>query len=291
MGSLVAWRLDQLGYNITWEDNRSEQVAWKVSTGAIPVMGDELSRKNLLAWHIWLKKKSFINKFVEPAIWTYCSVNPPHQAKLHTMQTVGPLKLTSAHSYHLNAQQFVLKTRKKFESVARDCGFGAGAKTLVIITHGFGDNIWKWSWGWSATVEVEFSPELNRAIERVDPGLRACFYLRRKFELPYLYPIPKTNLYYAGTTLITQQHPTSLDLTLKYENWRKKVQEFSGGHVRRIITETPPREGWRPMANPEAPLIEVIKPNTLRIRPQYGNGIRFFPTTFTALRQAIDERS
>lgn len=292
VGCLVAARFHLEGIDFTWSDTEAERTAWKVSTGAIPVFGDEQSHADRREWLRWYKQDdSFgrhIQHYMTKAVWCYTAQNPPHKARdigCRPKAEVGPIKVSNKCSLHMDVQRFVLETRQLFaRQRTPGVGWGSRRPRNLIVTHGFGSNIHAWSWGWSGQVVIELSDELQQALRRRRP----CFYLRNGYQLPYLYPVGREREYYAGTTLITQKQPRSLPIVPKLQVWRRHVEEYSGGHI--AIAGNVPHslgEGWRPMAALDAPLIERVGQHTLRIRPQYGNGLRHFPSTYRALREAM----
>ena len=282
VGCLVAHRLQAEGVEFTWHDVDAARTAWKVSTGAIPVFGDQQSHDDRQQWLAWYKA-GFLGHYMTKAVWCYAAQNPPHKAKdigCKAKATVGPITVSNKRSLHMDVQRFVTETRSTF----RRRQTPGRRQRDVIITHGFGENIHRWSWGWSAQVLIELSDELEHALG----GRRPCFYLRNGYQLPYLYPVGREREYYAGTTLVTQKQPRSLDIDPKLKTWLGHIREYSGQHiaVTSVIANTI-GEGWRPMADPDAPLIEHVDARTLRIRPQYGNAIRHFPSTMRALLEEL----
>ena len=291
MGCLVALRLQEEGIDFTWSDIDAPRTAWKVSTGAVPVFGDEFSHQNRIEWLAWLQRSSWIRHYVARTTWCYSAVNPPHRAAdvgCRPKEEIGPIKISNKKSLNMDVQSFVEDTRKLFKDARRKMGDVAEVdrpkRATTVITHGFGENIAGWSWGWSAKVTIEMSEELQVALR----GRRPCFYLRAGYQLPYLYPVGLEREYYAGTTLITQRKPKSLALQPKFDTWLDHIEQQGGGHIAvTSVVRGSLMEGWRPMAHEDTPLIERLDRRLLRIRPQYGNGIRHFPSTMAALLEAL----
>lgn len=289
MGCLVALRLQEEGIDFTWSDIDAPRTAWKVSTGAVPVFGDTMSNRCRVQWLKWLKSRTHFGNhmrhYMAKTIWCYTAANPPHKASevgTRARRQVGPVQISNKQSANMDVQSFVLDTRSLYNALRRK---DKPRKRLTVITHGFGSNIAAWSWGWSAQVAIEMSAELQEALGHRRP----CFYLRNGYQLPYLYPVGLQREYYAGTTLITQKKPKSLPIEPKLKVWKQHVEDYTEGHVRVVkVIKGSLGEGWRPMAHEDAPLIESVDERTLRIRPQYGNGIRHFPSTMKALLEELN---
>lgn len=293
MGCLVACMLRQEGSKFTWEDTYvPDKVAWKASTGAILPFGDKQSQEDLKRWRSMLRSPDeplglWFLKYVTEARYCYVADQPPHNGKkvgIKAEEVVGNVKVSSATSLHMDVQTFVMETRRRFWKLERS----PADRAIRIVTHGFGANLWKWSWGWSAQVRVEFAKEWERACG----PLRPMLYGRKGYQLPYLYPVGHTGYYYAGTTLITQgSHPKTLEVQPKFDMWKQHIKEYTGGLAKvKAVRKGTMLAGWRPMPNPDDALVETFAiPPTVVIAPQYGNGIRWFPSTWDALVAAIEE--
>lgn len=280
IGSLTAMMMVAEGYSFRWDDvEEPHKVAWKACTGAIIPTGEALDMECRKWWH---DNRRMFSKTLERARWCYSAANPPHNGAKQgvvAVEEIGNIKISNVASYHLNAQVLVPSVRQNLEAWRRKPKKG----DRRVVAHGFGKHIWKWSWGWSAQVEIELDPVLREDLQ----GVRGCFYLRNGYQLNYLYPVPHTNRYYAGTTLITQKEPKSLELKPKYDKWLENVKKESSGLIK--ITKMFPKtlmEGWRPMANPDDPLVKEEK-GKLYLKPMYGNGIRHFPALWKALEEAL----
>lgn len=286
MGCLVACVAEQRGYQVSWEDNRSVRNAWQASTGAILPFGDDKSQQDLESWKRELFLLETIQPYLAEARYCYVAEQPPHKGRAAGVleeQRVGSVKISNVTSLHMDVQSFVSKTRRRLAHQERKQPRGS----MLVVTHGFGDNIHKWSWGWSAQVRVSFAARWSALCLPHVPML----YGRRGYQLPYLYPVGSTGYHYAGTTLITQSTPKSLPIKPKLDMWRSHIKDYTGGAARiTALRAGSLREGWRPMAHPEAELVErsPFGGNEVRIAPQYGNGIRWFPSTWKALEEAIN---
>lgn len=299
MGCLIACKLADEGIPFTWHDRETNRVSWKISTGAILPFGDERSISDLFSWHsdVFLPGNSETNygewmrRFMTMATYCYVTENPPHNgrrapARVAPIFIIGPIKVSNRFSIHLDVQSFVHETRQRFSS-HRTSGRERGQQ--LIVTHGFHrDTIHKWSWGWSARVKIRMSPKLKEALRSVSAANVPCCYFRRGFQLPYLYPVGATGWYYAGTTLITQNKPQKLEVQPKFDTWKQHIEEYSEGHV--TIRRMEPRslgQGWRPMAHPEADNVYRDEHGRIIVSPQYGSGIRWFPSTYEQLKELL----
>ena len=295
MGCLIAIALESEEIDFTWNDTDEgdeTRLAWKVSTGAILPFGDHESQLALKMWTDALEGDSFLGKWLQGNViqstFCYVSQNPPHNGAKFGIKAeaeVGGVKISNAYGWNMDVQTVVRNTRLYFHDKRRE---SAPKRSVTIVTHGFGPNIYKWSWGWSGLVHVRFTGTFlrHKAMRRRPP----LMYMRQGYQLPYLYKVGRraADLFYCGTTLITQSKPRSLPIEPKYETWEKNMMRAAGGVIDEIsLVPGSLKEGWRPMADPAQELVEADS-NGFVVKPQYGNGIRMFPLTYAELRDAID---
>jgi hypothetical protein len=303
MGAMIANALAADGISFTWHDTDpgdETRLSWKASTGAILPFGDAPSMDNLAAWTRRLEDPedafgAFMSAYMQKTTFCYNSDNPPHGGRKFGVAPKAELYgrdkqrvvISNAHGWNMDVQSMVEDTRHHFADGRKQ---GPPRNALVVRTHGFGDNIFKWSWGWSGIVRVRFSRDFLRhpAMDRRPP----LMYMRQGYQLPYLYKVGHgrgrdKDLYYCGTTLITQSRPKSLDVQSKYETWARNL-EAAAGHVIDDYTLVPGTlmEAWRPMADPQDDLIARTTEGII-VRPQYGNGLRMFPGTYDALMDVL----
>jgi hypothetical protein len=279
VGCGLAWFLHKMGREFTWSDTDAPHTAWRACTGTIYPSGED---RDQYAWHIWRQwirdPKSPYRFVTEEALYWYCTKAAPHGYKLtgvpsgqRLSDTVGPLKLHEQVSFHLNAQRFVEWTREQFLPL-RMAGFPTGDQ--LIISHGFNERAKRYLWGWSQHVELDTSalgPE------------RHCLYLRQgRFIMAYAYPIPGTNLHYAGSTLLVQSEPRKRMDFKDVERWKANFTKLSDGliPIKRMVGDVV--QGWRPSTGSVAdeskiPLWTRREDGALVVMPMWHSGVRWLP--------------
>lgn len=286
IGSLVALQLEAKGIDFTWHDADSGKTAWKASTGCVFPTGDEQDMKNLQHWDAMLRRKdvfsSVVSRCVETAQWTYISKHPPHSGAkigIKELGQVGPFHISDHRTLQFNVQRLVSKVRERYQelSVAEK-----PKDSILVVTHGSASAV-RYQWGWSINASLKLSKELEdwqRQLER-----RLCLYLRQGYATRYLYPKPRTSLYYGGTSSVSQNFPRPLDAHEHLKKWLEKIPEVTEGHVE-IVKYSEPTEGWRPVASELAPLVNS-RGRVVALRPMAGNGVRSFPELGDALMQRL----
>lgn len=277
MGSYLAWRLFIEGVDFTWNDTDRAITAWRACTGAIFPTGHAEDEEALGAWRAHLDDPGF-GHHLEEADYVFCTKAPPHGARYPWTPLAGDAKLASTRSIHLNAQLWVPYTRKVFAS-ARRMGRPAGAQ--LVITHGFGPRLERYMWGWTWPV---------RLLTTHDHGEhRPCIYFRRgRFVMAYAYPIPRTDLWYAGSSLISQRAAKPLTVQDKYRRWRDQFLELGEGYVQGVAPAGLPVQGWRPVpAADDTEWLSRQADGTLVARPLWHSGVRHAPHVFNALQEAL----
>jgi hypothetical protein len=277
MGCLVAWQLRERGIDFTWHDTEAKVNAWRACTGVIYPSGVGIDNHN---WWRWSKTISGpYAHWMEVATFCHYSQHPPHNGRSLVLDEVGGVRISDAHTFHLDAQSMVHQTRLQLADQRRSRNqYGR----LRIVTHGFSpERIGAWSWGWSAKVRLSLHPKLAAL------AYRPCLYMRDGFVLDYLYPVPQTDRWYAGTTLVTQREPKSLLVKPKYTAWYERMKRKADGafDVQREIPITL-EQGWRPMPKDDTPLVERVG-DTIYVRAQYGSGIRHFWTLWDKLEEYV----
>lgn len=282
LGCYLAHRLFADGVPFTWHDTDEEHTAWRACTGAIFPTGhadDEWARR---AWADHYFEAGF-REHMEVAAYVFCTKRPPHQGRYGFQPLAGEAKLGGEPSLHLNAQAWVPWTRKVFE----DRRIPHTAHTHLearrgprVITHGFGSRLARYMWGWTVPVRVLTTADIGRT--------RPCIYFRRgRFTMAYAYPIPGTGQWYAGSSLISQQVPRSLEIAPKFERWRRDFLELGEGYVLDVQQAGSPVEGWRPVpAKDDVPWVRKVG-DSLAVRPLWHSGVRHAPLIYRALQEAL----
>jgi hypothetical protein len=214
--------------------------------------------------------------WMETASYVYSSLHPPHGGR-YGFEDLGPVRVAHTSSLHLNAQSWVPEVRKRFLAQRLDAA-PHDAET-VVVTHGFGARLARFMWGWTVPVRVSCRQEWSQR--------QALYFRRGRFTMAYAYPIPGTDMWYAGSSLISQRSPKSLAVEDKFVRWRHSFLELGGGHVLGVARAGTPTEGWRPVpAKGDDAWIECVN-GRLTVKPCWHSGIRHAPLAYRALTEAL----
>lgn len=280
VGSMLGALLAAEGIEFTWNDIDAKPEGWRAGTGCVLPTGYEVDHQNLTMWmqHLGVGGEpdafgEWMQQFMDINRWCYISKAPPHQGKkagVEALAEVGPVKVSNSVTVNLNSQAMVEQTRERFADQRTE---KPKKKQTVIVSHGSATAI-RYTWGWSGIVKINESDELKEALH----GQRATYYLRKGVRIAYLYPVPHTNLYYAGTDIISQTNPKSLSIKPKYERWKGEVEERSGGLITvKALKKGSLKEGWRPIADSAEKFSWVGEDGTVYCRAMSGDGVRHFP--------------
>lgn len=130
---------------------------------------------------------------------------------------------------------------------------------------------------------------------------RPSFYLRKnRFQFAYCYPQPGSDWYYAGSSLISQQEPKSLEIEPKYREWKSRFRALSNGLVD-IVEEGQYLEGWRPakaggLSDEEGAASDggcklLEQSGTVYYPVMASNGFRHFPLVWGQLEALLKQKS
>lgn len=282
-GCLLAHTLARYGVPFTWHDIDAPHTAWKASTGAI-YPADSTNhgpdRECWNVWKAWYENNYFAARHLEKSRGlVFMTKNPPHKGTYEAQSLFAPLKIGADPSFHLNGQDFVRETRERF----RPCRWRSdeSPKGWHIITHSWGKRFDHAYWGWARLVELDYSALF---LTDVRPK-RPAFYLRpNRFQMAYAYPVPGTNLYYAGSNIIKQAAGKlkELDAEPKYATWKANFERFSEGRVT-VAGEGEFLTGWRPAGADEDTAWIRRKGKELTLRPLWNSGIRHFPAQWQGI--------
>lgn len=276
-GCLLANMLRDIQRSFTWHDTYAAINAHGACTGAIYPSGsekfgpDEVCRAVWRSMHEQALYTQHITKYLEPAVWTYNHKQPPHEGRFaqreaHGLrQAVGPLD----RSYHFNAQAFVADTRERFKGYRQEL---PSPGDCVIEAHGFGARLSHVYWGWTAPVKLKYRHEL------VADELRPAFYFRKgRFVMAYAYPIPGTEYWYAGSSIIKQSTPKHLDANKHFDRWLKNFTALGNGAVE-VTKAMPCIAGWRPAAaTGDTAWARRESDGRISLRPLWNSGVRHWP--------------
>lgn len=277
-GCLLAHTLARYGVRFSWHDTDAAHTAWKASTGAI-YPADSTNhgpdRETWKVWKAWYEAGHFNPAHLEKSAGlVFLTKNPPHKGSYDWTPLLGDLKLGADPSFHLNAQTFVLDTRKRFHSQRRE---GNGFGHTYIVTHSWGARFHHAYWGWTRLVKLKHPS--------VSVGGRPAFYLRpNRFTMAYAYPVPGTDWYYAGSNILKQAAGKLKELNPgpKYRLWKQNFTELALGEVQ-VVEEGAYLTGWRPAGAEDDTAWVRRKSGVLTLRPLWNSGIRHFPAQWAGV--------
>lgn len=279
LGCYIGLRLEQQGVDFTWHDTDERVAAWRACTGAIFPTGHAEDLMALERWQIHRHDPGF-REHLEEADYIFSTKAPPHGGR-YSFEPLGHgvSRAVGATSLHLAGPEWVAATRYRFRHQRLPGVPPSGAR--VVVTHGFGPRLARFMWGWTVPVKV-------RTL-RSHPGeLRPCLYFRRgRFQMAYAYPIPGTELWYAGSSLISQRDPKPLDVEKHFKRWRGMFMDLGGGYVTGVARAGQPRQGWRPVAaeGDDAWVREID--GRLHVRPLWHSGVRWAPLVWESLQKEL----
>lgn len=283
-GALLAHRLSMYGMPFTWHDTDAPHCAWKASTGAIYPAGainHGPDQECYDVWKAWYEHGYFERSHLErSAGFVFCTKNPPHKGTYAHQEYAGDNLRIGAPSYHLNAQAFVEAMRNQ-HYLKRHKGPNTNVSTY-IITHGWGQRLAFAYWGWTRKVRI------TATFDRVN-GERAAFYFRpNRFSMAYAYPIPGSNYYYAGSSILKQRLGKfhDLDPVPKYERWKRIFEEQGAGHVK-VAEEGDYLTGWRPAAAETDTAWVRVRSGLITLRPLWNSGIRHWPKQWAGVANRL----
>lgn len=286
VGSAVAVELTKRGVPFTWHDTDMELVAWPACTGTIYPSGAERDQPGYAGWSRWRTEEPW-RRFTETSDYWYCTKNAPHGAKVQPLVEFAGLRLHPQPSFHLNAQQFVPWAREEF-AAHRVPAPPAGAE--VLVTHGFNVRLKRYVWGWAGLVRLVST--LPRRFEP-DTATRPCLYFRpNRVQMAYAYPVPGTDEWYAGSSLIPQTTAKPLTVSPKALTWHALFSKIAGDAVRIVDGPTALVQGWRPSTGSVAD--EAAEPYWKRIEdrlvvmPLWHSGVRWLPAVIDDLFVALN---
>lgn len=283
IGCYLAHRLAADGVDFTWHDTDEPVTAWKACTGAIFPTGHEEDQLALLDWMDHATDERF-GGHMEVGAYVFSQKTPPHKGKAGWVPLAGDVKLLSVPSLHLNAQEWVPWTREVFADrrvggpVDAECRSQGAAQH--VVTHGFGARLARVMWGWTVPVHVTTTAHLP---------IRPCIYFREgRFTMAYAYPIPRTKMWYAGSSLISQRVPKHLDVDGKFARWRRDFMRLGEGYVLDVERAGDPIEGWRPVPSKgDDALVRQLTDGSLAVRPLWHSGVRHAPLVYNALKETL----
>lgn len=286
LGSMLAWQLHRANVPFTWEDTEQRIVAWEASSGLVYPSGDPNDERNYARWEGWFADPPWqpLQVLEQGAFW-FTTKTPPNLDKHPIRAQIGPLRLGSRPSYHVNVPALVLGTRRAFRGRRRTARPAAAA--VCVHAHGFTKRLSRFVWGWTVRASVALDWRLREASQ----GLRPCAYARlSRFKLVYLNPLPTDYTgWIGGSDHIIQKHPRMPNMDDRVERWRVSIESATQG-LMRVTSLSTPIEGWRPGGAKDDPYAEqtILDANgEFWMPPMSGNGIRHAPTLVEQTLAAI----
>lgn len=282
MGSALAFRLAADGIDFTWNDIGAPHVAWRASTGIVYPAGDIRSRINLARWRELLTEGVFPAGTVTRAAYCYAHKNPPHAATYRPHADLGWIRVATASCVAVDVPTIVAAARTTFARHRTDQA-PRGAPT--IVAHGHTGRRASWVWGWSAQVRLSIPDDLcGAALNLLDSGhgytcqtVPLALYGRaHRFAITYAYPVPtRPGWWWAGSSLISQRTPRSLDAQAHFASWRQQARDLYPSVT--LIDCGSPMDGWRPKAHPNDETELVFEPGRVVFPPLWHSGVRWAP--------------
>lgn len=269
LGCLTALKLHQHGYEFTWEDNRSEVNAWRACTGACYPSGGVLDNR-CHALYLDPQWSAPLRPYLEEcAYWVDTRTKSlPHSLVAEEEARVGGARLVGR-SVHLNGQRLVEAVREEFAALEGSPPPGH----VPVVSHGFHEGRARYLWGWTRLVKLAVHPDV------LVHG-RPSFYLRRnRFQFAYCYPVPRSDLWYAGSTLVHQVEAKDHDPRPYYDRWLGWFDEMAG-EAAEVAEEGPYLTGWRPCGPKGASEGEGYAADRGRLLTETAHGVRY-PTLAT----------
>lgn len=280
IGSILAHRLAQLGYDFTWHDTEDPVNAWFASTSLVYPSGSLDDQRGLDAWNAWRMFAPW-DALTEHVPYYFTTKAQPHGGRYQTAKagpTDLPWKLGGVGAIAVNVQALVWLSRVAWKNCRLDA---APEGVRVIIAHGTGDNPRRreYLWGWSRPVWLNLPQGGQFPI-----GERAALYHRTGRMFSYAYPVAGTDYHWAGSSLVVCQEPRSYDAPKHFDTWVRRMADVG------VTVEDADdfREGWRPRGDDtnDTEWVREID-GRLVIRPLWHSGVRWAPQLTDAVLEAL----
>ena len=326
VGCFLALRFEAEGWEFTWSDpdpygkNDNVPQAWKASTGCAYPSGDptefaayERIRKLVQTYR---QEDFHIRRNCEQALYAYLSKGIPHDgAKNKLLKRVDKLdrpfgnaddlnqfNFLNYPSIHLNAQEFVPDIRRIFSD--RFSENKPEKDRLIVNSSGFLECVRSHVvWGWNVVAPVSYGKGdlylgstlglFSKEFGDFDKPNRICFNLQTdRYSYHYIYPCPRTDLHYIGTSMIFQKRWKPLEVAPKVEKLFAKIYEVFGKGNIKIGKVVSGSQGWRPVSKFPPDYSIMVEENgrklpTIQVLPQGANGWRMHPVYCDAVVNAI----
>lgn len=239
VGSFLVRELVDRGVPVTWWDDGSPS-AWPASTGSVSAH----SAGNNAGYGWWMEiGRTKYAAYVEEVRAVYVQKSRPVSlADVFDVRRQGSEWMDPRPALQVNVQEFVRDQRALYAGLEGN----APADAIVVSCRGVGDAGAVPVWGWSAPVALAAAPELlcdgygrRKAYHVTDP--------ERPQDRLYLYPIPMSSLWWAGSSTRLQKTPTRLDsiAAIEFSRFLSSMRSMFVGAIA-VVVAGDILQGWRP---------------------------------------------
>jgi hypothetical protein len=272
LGTALAVEFDRRGVDFTWHDVDRQIAAWPASTGCVYPAGDWRSSEDLWTWCDWIEERRFEGRAAY-ARWWYTQKAPPHGGPRAELD-LGFARRSPAYAVTVDVAGCVLDARARFADLRRDAP-PPGVRR--VVAHGWSRRFHRAGWGWAQRVKIEHP---------FPPGARPAVLARLdRFRAGYLYPVPGTDEWWAGSSTTVQRDPRRLDPAGRIEAWSDLMAHLCPWlHIEPVAD---PVQGWRPRGLTLDPSIEVDPDGTIIVPPLSHSGVRWAPGVVAEVMEVV----
>lgn len=281
LGVIAGRACEALGLDFTWHDIESPHRAWPISTGCVYPDKEVRSVVDLDTWRFWHAERRF-GSATEESDWWFNHKHPPHGAKFPITADVGALRRGDETCVRVDVARIVREHRERWAGRRTE---GEVHADWQVIAHGFGPRSDRVMWGWACRVTLDLAPEL---IERSPRGRPTIYTRLNRYAFAYAYPIPGEDVFWAGSSFISQplHRINDLDGNKHYERWLEIWAQTTGG-LASVSGTAGVVSGWRPQARAgDSGNVEVIG-RLVTVPPLSHSGIRWAPRVQYQLERAL----
>jgi len=295
IGSTLAWELERLGVDWTWDDSDTRLNAWHASTGCVYPDAEPVAAEGYAEWlsavdglkrmpGYWVSGQPLVER---TAFW-YNSKVAPHDIRDAPAADLEWARLSQHPSFSLNVPRFVINARVEFGHRRLSSAAHSDKSSLFVVSHGFSDRLDHYSWGWSARARLSIPTGLIDA-----SPYRPCLAFRNgRYQNCYAYPIPGSDEHFIGSSMISQTVPRTLEIPGKASTWTRAMAEVTGGRVK-VLGAKNFANGWRPypLAAPDrSSLFDAGPTGELRVAPLRHSGVRLSRLVAVVFCEILAER-
>lgn len=269
-GALIAEELLERGVDFTWSDTDSPWVAWHASTGCVYPSGHGDLEAGRQAWRELYMRGRFLG-LVELAPYLFAHKAPPHDGG-YPFSRRGALNLASPHALTVDVEGLVLAVRARIAERRLERSPKNG---VVLVAHQTAERGDGYLWGWSARVRFR---------EPDGAPARAVYTAKRhRFDNTYAYPVPGSDEWWAGSSLVLQKTPKERsDLGPLLATWQVNAHALLGLSDVEVLRTV---QGWRPRPRTGDSGRVLRAANRVTMSPAASSGVQLGPIV---ARQMID---